>query len=294
MNDKQLLAAMNRLQDMMRSVSTGGGTIEHMNSRYRSLWLNVDAELSRRAIENPNEFTDLWQWYGRWSSGDLPSYASRRTYIAELYAPLTRMIHNTRAGTRADLEEPTGWARVDRTIDEMRRQLAQARTEEQLQQVGLLAREALISLGQAVYDPERHVPSDGVQPSATDAKRMLDAFISGELPGQDNEVRRRHVKASVDLAMEVQHQRTATFRDAALCAEATTSVVNSLAILSGRRDPMPERRSQSKVTRDSKEAVRALIQSLNEFAGEEMELRNHPGAGPTIFFVGDPGDRQGP
>jgi hypothetical protein len=243
MDDNELLAAINELEDIMRSVSTGGARIDHMNGRYRSLWLEVTAELSRRGMENPNEFTDLWRWYGRWSSGDLPSYASRRTYIAELYAPSIRAIQNVRAGIRAGLEEPMGWARVDRTIEGMRRQLAQARTEEEFQQVGLLAREALISLGQAVYDPERHVGSDGVPPSATDAKRMLDAVIARELHGQDNEARRRHVKASVDLAVDLQHRRTATFRDAALCAEATTSVVNSLAILSGRRDPTPERTS---------------------------------------------------
>ena len=58
-----------------------------------------------------------------------------------------------------------------------------------------------------------------------------------ELAGGSNEVVRRHARASVDLAVELQHRRTATFREAALCAEATTSVINVIAIISTRRDP---------------------------------------------------------
>ena len=38
------------------------------------------------------------------------------------------------------------------------------------------------------------------------------------------------------LTNDLQHHRTATFRQAALCAEATASVVNLVAIISGRRD----------------------------------------------------------
>ena len=54
---------------------------------------------------------------------------------------------------------------------------------------------------------------------------------------RSNAIARRHAKASLDLANELQHQRTAAFRKAALCAEATASVVNIIAILSGVRDP---------------------------------------------------------
>lgn len=133
--------------------------------------------------------------------------------------------------------EPTRWTKVDRGIDEARNRLAAAQNEEQYQAVGLLCREILISLGQTVYDPELHPTLDGVAISATDAKRMLDAYIAYTLNGSSHETSRRHARAAVDLANEVQHRRTATFREAALCAEATTSVVNLIAIISGRRDP---------------------------------------------------------
>jgi hypothetical protein len=43
--------------------------------------------------------------------------------------------------------------------------------------------------------------------------------------------------------LHLQHKRTASFRDAALCSEATTSVVNLIAIIAGRRDPVEKRLS---------------------------------------------------
>jgi hypothetical protein len=91
-----------------------------------------------------------------------------------------------------------------------------------------------------VYDPQRHPSEDGVAPSETDAKRMLDSYIAVELRGGANEEVRRHAKAALSLANELQHRRTADYRQAALCAEATTSVVNIVAIISGRRDRIAE------------------------------------------------------
>jgi len=135
------------------------------------------------------------------------------------------------------LEEPTGWPRVDRQMSEVRILLQEAITEEQYQAVGLLCREALISGAQAVYNPERHPSLDGVTPSATDAKRMLESFLSVELGGSANEEARSHAKAALKLAVALQHNRTADFRTAALCAEATVSVLNIIGIVSGARVP---------------------------------------------------------
>jgi hypothetical protein len=147
--------------------------------------------------------------------------------------------------THSSAPNDEGWRRVDRSIEAARDALASATSEEGFQVVGLLCREALISLAQVVYDPEIHTIEDGVVPSPTDAKRMLSAYIGAALPGQPNEVARRHAKAALDLAIELQHRRTAAFRDAALCLEATRGVVNSVEILSGRREPSAYRSSES-------------------------------------------------
>ena len=132
-------------------------------------------------------------------------------------------------------EEATGWQKVDRQLQEMKLRLVSAQTEEQCQGVGLLCREILISVALEVYDRAKHPDIDGATPSQTDARRMLEAIFAAELRGSSNDQARAHAKAAVNLALALQHKRTADFRTAALCAEGTASVVNMLAIISGRR-----------------------------------------------------------
>jgi hypothetical protein len=233
MTDDELVEGLEQIRDLMINVSTGGRMIKDVNDGYQRLYASVAADLARRRIENPIPYGSLWDWYGRWSSGDMPTWQSRRTYVSELVNPLVNRI---RTG-HADEPVPTGWQRVDRVVGQIRDDLARARNEEQFQAVGHLCREVLISLAQAVYVPARHPPVDGVAPGQNDAKRMLEAFIAVELAGGANEETRRHAKSALDLANALQHRRTAAFRDAAMCVEATTTVINVIAIIAGRRDP---------------------------------------------------------
>lgn len=233
----ELVRGLEQMRDMLTAVATGGPRIDRVNDEYRALYARVDQLLSEIGIQNPIPFPDLWTWYGRWSDGDLPSYQSRREFLSEMFVPLIRQVRQHAAGQVPDRLEPTGWPKVDRQVGEVRRRLAEAAAEEQFQAVGLLCREVLISLGQAVYDPELHPSLDGVEPSKTDAKKQLGNYIRVALGGSSHEVARKHARAAVDLAVELQHRRTADFRQAALCVEATGSVVNVIAIVSGRRDP---------------------------------------------------------
>lgn len=234
--DTELLGNIEALRNLMVAVATGGPRIASVNGEYMERRAEISDELSRRGVSDPNPYDDLWAWYGKWSGGDLPTYQSRRQHISEIYRPLVEHIKTGSSGVRV-LEGPTRWVKVDRQLDAMRQQLARSQAEEQFQQVGLLGREVLISLAQVVYDVTRHPTLDSVDPSDTDAKRMLEAYLSVELVGSSNEAARRHARAALELANNLQHRRTATFRDAALCAEATTSVVNLIAIISGQRDP---------------------------------------------------------
>ena len=235
--EKELIADIERLKGMLIAVSTGGPRIDDINESYRELYAKVDSELRNRGISNNIPYPDLWDWYGRWRSGDLPSYQSRRQFISEIISPLIAHVRQLATGRPIVQVEPTGWQRVDRTIGEIRRRLAEAVDEEHFQAVGLLCREVLISLAQAVHDPAKHPPLDETIPSETDAKRMLDAYITATLSGSAHEVARRHARAAYDLAVELQHRRTAEFRGAALCVEATSSIINVISIVSGRRDP---------------------------------------------------------
>lgn len=232
MSDKEFHQHLESMKSLLISVSTGGPRIEEVDGRYKQLYSLVTAEFWGRSMENPIPFPSLWDWYSRWSSGEYPTYQSRRDYISSLFNPTLQFL---RTG-QLDQPVPTGWQRVDRCVSELRMRLLAANNEEQYQTIGLLAREALISTAQMVYDPNRHQSVDNVTPSQTDAKRMLEAFISFELAGGANEEARRHSKSTLDFAVALQHRRTATFRDAALCAEATSSVVSIIAILAGRRD----------------------------------------------------------
>lgn len=224
-------------RSLMTAVATGGPRIDDVNLEYKNRRTVIGDGLPKLGLADPNPYTDLWSWYGKWSA-DLPNYRSRREYLRDLYAPLQTQLESVVRGNQpADSREPTGWERVDRALDKLRLQLQDARDEEDYQQVGLLAREVLISLGQAVYDPSVHPPVDDVTPGQNDAGRMLESYIAATLAGKSNEELRRHAKAALRLALSLQHERDAGFRKAALCAEATASVVNTIAIISGRRDP---------------------------------------------------------
>lgn len=235
--DEQLIAAIEEQKSLMVSVATGGPPIKDVNEQYKKRRSEISKTLQSKGIKDPNRFADLWAWYNRWKSGDLPSYQSRRQFVSELYDPLLQQLQSGSSSTPGMFDEPTGWAKVDRTVTEIRQRLEQASTEEQFQTVGTLCREALISLAQAVFDTARHPTVDGVQSSPTDFKRMMEGYIAVELKGDSMKYSRQHAKAAFDLANELQHKRTATFRHAALCAEATVAVINLVAIVSGQRDP---------------------------------------------------------
>ena len=197
----------------------------------------IAQELRHRGLGDPNRLRTLEQWCGRWSSLNqtLPDYATREAYLGEIYGPLVERIQ--RAARIHD--QPTGWALVDRQVDEIRRRLAQAVTVEQFQGVGHLCRETLISLAQEVFDEEQHLIDDVEKVSPTDFKRMLGAYLAVELAGGEHKDARKLANAAFDFANKVQHLRRAGFRDAAMCAESTVAVVNLVAIVSGRRDREP-------------------------------------------------------
>ena len=233
-----LLQQVDRLRDIMIAVSTGGPRINEVNAEYKTCYSQLAEQLKERDIQNPVPYPDLWDWYGKWSSGDLPTYQSRREYLSGLFGSLIVRLREGPSTRGAEIfPEPTGWPRIDRTLGDAQSRLSSASTEDQFQTVGLLCREVIISLAQTVFDPDRHPPLDDVTVSKTDAKRMLDRYLAVELAGGSNAIARRHARASLDLANQLQHERTAAFRKAALCAEATASVVNIIAILSGIRDP---------------------------------------------------------
>jgi len=232
-SNEELIEGIKKIGNIMTDVSTGGTRINDVDDNYQRVFEMVIAELKRRKIDHSLSYGSLWEWYGRWSSGDLPTYQSRRSFIRDLINPLVDRI---RTG-QTDEPTPTGWSRVDREVGEARDRLASASTEGHFQTVGFLCWQFIISLAQAVYEPERHRPSEGPDPSSTNPKGMLDAYVAIELQGPGNKEVRKHTLSAIELANALRHRHIASFRDAALCLQASTAVVNIVAIVAGIRDP---------------------------------------------------------
>ena len=129
------------------------------------------------------------------------------------------------------IKDHDAWKRSTRAIDQMKERLVEAQFEEQFQGIGHLAREAFISMAQAVHDPVRHPSEDGTAPSATDAKRMLDSYVAAELAGAAREEARRFARAAVVYADAVTHKRSAIRTDAELVVAAIDGVARIIAIL---------------------------------------------------------------
>jgi hypothetical protein len=232
-----LLSEIQAQKALMTAVATGGPRMADVDDEYKTRRAQISAALAEVGLSDPVPFDSLWDWHAHWSK-ELDSYRSRREYLSKLFAPLIASVRGKPGTPAPPLFTPTtGWTAVDDGQLQLRALLGRARLVTQFQSVGLHCRELLITLGQTVYDSTRHPAADGQAVSATDAKRMLEAYISAELRGSSNEELRRHARAAFDLANALQHRRTATFRDAALCAEATASIINLVAIVSGRRDP---------------------------------------------------------
>jgi hypothetical protein len=125
------LEAAERLVDqvaaLMVSVSTGGPRLDDVKVAYTREYRALAAVLRRLGIDHPNPYSDLWRWHGRWSDGTLPTYASRRAFIAEMYEPV-RMELERRADAHHELaaavdDGPTGWPTVDEKLGKLRRRV---------------------------------------------------------------------------------------------------------------------------------------------------------------------------
>lgn len=234
--DKILTIATLVLQrETLRAVGMGELRIQDAEDDYILRHEDLLAKFKLWDLEYTVDFVNLWDWFDYYKQ-NLESYAGRRKYLNELFEPLI-MNFVGNIPEPAPPRELTGWERVDRALLKARRSLSTAVNEEDFQGVGLLCREILISTAQEVYDSASQTTHDGVAPSETDAVRMIEAFLASSASGRRNANKRKYVKVSQELAVELQHRRNATFRDAAVCLEATSSVVNTCAILSGVRDP---------------------------------------------------------
>lgn len=231
---EQLIKDILFLKNTMISVATGKQKIQNINDQYKNKYILIDKALQKLNFKNPNPYKDLWDWYNEYKS-KFSKYRERIAYINEMYDSFVQMLKENEdpdfVNVTVDL---TNWHRLERSVNEIKLKLNEAKTEEQFQGVGFLCRDTIITLAQAVFNIEKHPILDGTEVSKTDAKRMLEAYIAKELQSSSNEILRKYAKATLDLANELTHKRTATKKDASLCAAATIALINIIGIIEGR------------------------------------------------------------
>jgi len=69
----------------MTDVATGRVNIQEKNNEYKQIFQELDDIFTANAIENPNNFSDLWEFYNYWKKQGMGTYAQRRLYVIGLY-----------------------------------------------------------------------------------------------------------------------------------------------------------------------------------------------------------------
>ena len=224
------------VRNIMVSVATGGNRIQEVDERYKKLNAQITRDCKRLNLTYNNPHSNLWEWYGKWKA-DFPTYKERRTYINELFAPTLSYFDDTEYSNSIEtFVELDDWERIRRTVTKIKRDSSIAKNEEDFQSIGLLCREVIISLAQAVYNPVVHGTEDekGVIIGETDAVRMIGNYISIELSGSSNDELRAYAKNTNKLANRLTHERNATKKDMLLSVSSTIALINFIGIIAGK------------------------------------------------------------
>ena len=138
-------------------MATGGPRIDDVNDEYQGNYSIVSAALDRRGIENPIPYGSLWDWYGRWSSGDLPviplhaeSFLVRSSTPSSIACAPAESKTSNQPGGLASIapigNSATGWHPQSQKSNS--------------RQLDSYVAKLWISVAQAVYVPERYPTLD--------------------------------------------------------------------------------------------------------------------------------------
>lgn len=224
------------VRNIMVSVATGGNLIKEVDEKYKKLNNQISRDCKRLNLTYNNPYSDLWEWYGKWKA-DFSTYQERRTYINELFASTLAYFEESENYNNIEtFVELDDWERIHRAITKIKRESVIAKNEEDFQTIGLLCREVIISLAQAVYNPVVHGAEDekGVIIGKTDSVRMIGNYISTELSGSSNDELRAYAKNTNKLANRLTHERNATKKDMLLSVSSTIALINFIGIIAGK------------------------------------------------------------
>ena len=221
------------IKSIMVSVATGGNRIQEEDDRFKKLHALVERDCKKLNLTYNNTFYSLWDWFGKWKA-DFPKYQERRNFINELFAPTLAYFEDTESYSNIEtIVELDDWERIKRTVIKIKRESNNAKDEEDFQTIGLLCRDVIISLAQAVYNPMIHGATDdtGKRIGNADAVRMIGNYVSVKLNGSHNKELRAYAKATNDLANQLTHKRSATKKDMLLIVSSTIALINFIGII---------------------------------------------------------------
>lgn len=237
-SDKNLLKQqIETIRNIMVSVATNGSPIKDVEERYKGLHSHVQRLCKKLNITYYNQYSSLWDWYGKWKA-DFPTYQERRTYIKNLFEPTLAYFEDVPDSSSSldTFVELDDWDRIKRIVTKIKRDCHTAVNAEDFQEIGLLCREVIISLAQAVYNPNLHGDKDenGVTIGNNDAVRMIGNYINKELTGSSNKDLRAYAKATNALTNRLTHERNATKRDMLLTVSSTIALINFIGVIAGK------------------------------------------------------------
>jgi len=77
-----------RVKEIMIEVATGKQNIDSVNGEYRDAYAELARQYAENDMQNPNPYSDLWEFYEYWRK-HLPRYADRRAFVIRIYKPET-------------------------------------------------------------------------------------------------------------------------------------------------------------------------------------------------------------
>lgn len=223
------------VHEELESFGTSGGervTDAQMSVSLRSL----HAVLKRLDVAFSLPFRDLSTFHSYWVRvGAKGSYQARRDLLEALFEPLHAGLHRLEERAfEAVLAEPvsphgaTGWPKVDREVEELRKRFRQGTTPQDYRAVGTHAVGVIEALSRTVYNPVKHLREGEVEPPVDKSKQRLERVVDEAAPGHANAEVRGLARKAIELAQSVKHSETPTRRDAGIAADACVLLANIL------------------------------------------------------------------
>lgn len=221
--------------DLMAYGTSGGeqlGTDPELETVQKAL---VEV-LRRLGIELKIPWRNYTSFREHWiRKGCANSYQARRDLLHELFDPVFSQLDKLEElELRGDIAEGVtpsavlGWPGVDAEVAELRRLFRKASTPQDYRDVGNRCVATLEALGDAVYDPSRHLRDGEEVPTRDKTKLRLERYVEDSLAGKDNQKVRAIVKPVIELAHSVKHREVVTRRDAGIIADSVVLLCNIL------------------------------------------------------------------